>query len=185
MSLARPVVGVATSRPRPDGVRIFRSSVPQASLWFPSSSIQFSGSVTFVAATGVSATGGDFYSRSGTSSSLFYLTFRVALSGDAETCGLNFSTTALAVAATLSGHLSRASKKRRLRRFVFSGLPVAGALEGRRGLTPSLFPVKSRAKVFSRSGERRDRGLVAAATGGTGLVPSLPRVNPVLRGSVA
>ncbi len=70
-ALARSVVGVATSRPRPDGVRIFRSAVPQASLWFPSSTIQFSRSVTFVVVAGASATGSDFYSRSGTSSSLF------------------------------------------------------------------------------------------------------------------
>ena len=71
MPLAQPVVGVATSRPRPDGVRIFRSAIPQASLWFPSSSIQFSESVTFVALAGAGATGSDFYARSGASSSLF------------------------------------------------------------------------------------------------------------------
>ncbi len=44
MSPARPVVGVAASRLRPDGVQTIRSAIPQASSWFPSSAIQFSGS---------------------------------------------------------------------------------------------------------------------------------------------
>jgi len=61
--------------------------------------------------------------------SFFDPTSSAALAGDVETLSLNFSATALAMAATVRSFV-RASKKRRLWRFAFSGPRWPGLSKG-------------------------------------------------------